>query len=320
MSDVQCPKKIDPALDLAGRVTRDQFLVLQLNIGRTCNLSCTHCHVEAGPKRTEVMTPAVRERVIAWIREHRPATVDITGGAPELIPGFRDLVDAAHAASCQVMDRCNLAVLDEPGQEDLADFLAERRVAVVASLPCYVAENVDRQRGKGAYDRSITGLIKLNSKGYGRRAELPLYLVYNPTGPSLPPYQGDLEPAYRKRLADDWGIDFTNLWCLANVPVTRFRRFLERSGALESYEELLRSAYNPNTLPNLMCRSTLSVDHEGRLYDCDFNLAIGLALPGPPRKLWDMVPDDLNGAVVATGSHCFACTAGKGSSCGGALS
>jgi radical SAM/Cys-rich protein len=294
---------------------------LQLNLGRYCNLACTHCHVESSPARTERMPTGVREQVIAWIHRHRPATVDLTGGAPELIPGFRELVTAARAAGCQVMDRCNLAVLDEPGQEDLAAFLAANEVQVVASMPCYLEANVDKQRGRGTYDRSIAGLRQLNSVGYGRAPELPLFLVYNPGGPTLPPVQAALQADYRRRLKEDWDIDFTALWCLTNVPIQRFRQFLLRSGQLENYEALLLQSFNPSTLDHLMCRTTLSVDHDGRLFDCDFHLALDLPLSGErdgPR-LWDLDPATLGDRPVPMGSHCLACTAGCGSSCTGAV-
>lgn len=302
-------------------IRRDTLATLQLNLGRYCNLACTHCHVEAGPRRKETMSELVRERVIDWIRRHRPTTVDLTGGAPELIPGFRDLVAAARTAGCQVMDRCNLAVLDEPGQKDLAVFLATHQVQVVASMPCYLADNVDKQRGRGTYDRSIAGLQQLNAVGYGRRDDLPLHLVFNPTGATLPPEQGPLQDAYRLRLKADWDIDFTDLWCMANVPIKRFRQYLKRQGQLEQYEQLLQNAYNPATLNHLMCRSTLSVDHEGRLYDCDFHLALDLPLSGASAAplLWDIEPASLTDQPVPMGSHCLACTAGCGSSCTGAV-
>ncbi len=301
-------------------VHRAALATLQLNLGRYCNIACNHCHVESHPGRNERMAASVRERVIAWIRQHRPATVDLTGGAPELIPGFRELVTAAHAAGCKVMDRCNLTVLDEPGQEDLAEFLAAHQVTIVASMPCYLQENVDTQRGKGTYTRSIAGLQRLNALGYGQRAELPLHLVYNPGGAALPPGQASLEAAYRERLRSDWGVHFTSLWCLTNVPITRFRQLLVRSGQLAAYEELLLASFNAATLDHLMCRTTLSVDHEGRLYDCDFHLALDLPLGGgAQRHLWDVVPDDVARGAVPMGKHCLACTAGAGSSCTGAL-
>jgi radical SAM/Cys-rich protein len=238
-------------------VKRAPLSTLQLNLGRFCNLACTHCHVESGPKRTEMMSPETLAKVLAWIDRHRPGIVDLTGGAPELIPGFRTLVSAARASGAEVIDRCNLAVLHEPGHEDLAEFLASNRVHVVASLPCYLADNVDKQRGKGTYDRSIRGLRQLNAVGYGTDPDLPLHLVYNPGGIGLPPRQEALEADYRLRLHADWGITFTGLWCLANVPITRFRRFLEATGKLATYEEKLLAAFNPATLPGLMCRTTL---------------------------------------------------------------
>ncbi|MBI4951522.1 MAG: arsenosugar biosynthesis radical SAM protein ArsS [Myxococcales bacterium] len=285
-------------------VRRGGLRTLQLNLGRLCNLACLHCHVEAGPQRREKIAPEVLGRVSAWIVRHRPPVVDLTGGAPELISGFRELVTVARRAGCSVLDRCNLAVLDEPGQEDLHTFLAAHEVGVVASLPCYLRENVDAQRGRGTYDRSIAGLRKLNGVGYGRQPELPLHLVYNPLGASLPPPQPLLEGDYRTRLWDDWSIEFTSLWCLANVPIRRFRRYLQVRGELGDYEAKLAAAYNPETLVGLMCRSTLSVDHEGRLYDCDFNLALGVPLGGarPGPHLWDISPTDLTNRPVAMAS------------------
>ncbi len=301
-------------------VTRTSMSTLQLNLGRYCNLACLHCHVEAGPKQFEMISAETRDRLIAWIETHRPTTVDLTGGAPELIPGFRDLVIAAHRVGAKVIDRCNLAVLDEPGQEDLAQFLAHHQVMVVASMPCYLKDNVDAQRGKGTYDRSIAGLQRLNAVGYGRDPRLPLNLVYNPGGIGLPPRESDLEPSYRERLKQDWDIDFTRLWCLANVAITRWRRHLERLGTLDAYEERLEKAFNPTTLEGLMCRSTLSVDYQGRLFDCDFNQALGLPLNGgAPRYLWKVVPADVDGTTIAMDRHCLACTAGCGSSCTGAV-
>ena len=311
---------VDAATPWTTPVVRAAFTTLQLNLGRFCNLACTHCHVEASPKRTEMMSAAVRERVMQWIDLHRPAIVDLTGGAPELIPGFRELVVHARASGAVVIDRSNLAVLHEPGHEDLAEFLAQHQVQVVASMPCYLAENVDKQRGKGTYDRSIRGLKQLNAVGYGMSPSLPLQLVYNPGGIGLPPAQAALESDYRTRLRADWGIEFTGLWCLANVPIKRFRKQLESLGKLELYEQRLRDAYNPATLAGLMCRTTLSVDHEGRLYDCDFNLALDLPMADKPQQyLWHITPKDLVAQPVAMRAHCLACTAGCGSSCTGAL-
>jgi radical SAM/Cys-rich protein len=267
-----------------------------------------------------MISAETRERFIAWINLHRPSTVDITGGAPEIIPGFREIVIAARACGARVIDRCNLVVLDEPEQTDLAQFLSQHQVMVVASMPCYLKDNVDAQRGKGTYDRSIAGLQKLNSYGYGQKSELPLNLVYNPGGIGLPPRESELESSYRERLKADWNIDFTTLWCLANVPITRWRRHLERINKLHAYEERLEQAYNPATLDGLMCKSTLSVDYQGRLYDCDFNQALGLHLGGKaPRFLWEITPNDVSHGDIAMGRHCLACTAGCGSSCSGAV-
>jgi radical SAM/Cys-rich protein len=310
----------DGRLPWTAPVRRASLATLQLNLGRYCNIACSHCHVESHPGRSERMSAAVRERVVAWIARHRPATVDLTGGAPELIDGFRELVRAAREHGCHVIDRCNLTVLDEPGQHDLGEFLAQHHATIVASMPCYLQQNVDAQRGKGTYTRSIAALQRLNAIGYGRTAELPLHLVYNPGGATLPPEQRALERDYRERLRADWGVEFTSLWCLANVPITRHRHALERAGQLEQYERLLLAAFNPATLDRLMCRTTLSVDHEGRLYDCDFHLALGLPLGGGAvRYLWDVAPGDVGGGEVPMGRHCLACTAGAGSSCTGAL-
>ncbi len=301
-------------------VTRTHLQTLQINLGRFCNLACIHCHVEAGPKRSEMMNTETCARIIDWMTQHRPTIVDLTGGAPELIPGFREIVIAARQINATIIDRCNLAVLDEPNQADLATFLADNQVMIVASMPCYLQDNVDAQRGKGTYDRSIAGLKKLNAIGYGRDSNLPLNLVYNPGGIALPPPESNLEPAYRERLKKDWDIDFTHLWCLANVPITRWRKHLERNNTLSTYEARLEQAYNPATLPGLMCRTTISVDYQGRLFDCDFNQALGINLGGKePQYLWDVTPDELSSGDIAMASHCLACTAGCGSSCTGSV-
>jgi radical SAM/Cys-rich protein len=310
---------ISTALPWNSPVTRTTLSTLQINLGRYCNLACVHCHVEAGPKRTEMIAADTLEKIMVWITQYRPVTVDLTGGAPELIPGFRRLVTHARTCGATVIDRCNLAVLDEPGQEDLGTFLAQQQVQIVASLPCYLKENVDAQRGKGTYDRSIRALQQLNKFGYGRDPKLPLYLVYNPGGIGLPPKESDLEKDYRARLKQDWDIDFTHLWCLTNVPITRWRTYLERQGKLAQYEEKLRDNYNPATLDGLMCRSTLSVDWRGRLYDCDFNQALDLDMPGGVRYLWDISPDNLTNQPISMDQHCLACTAGCGSSCSGSV-
>jgi radical SAM/Cys-rich protein len=294
--------------------------VLQVNVGKLCNQTCVHCHVGAGPGRREVMSAATADRVIAWVARHRPALVDITGGAPELCPEFRRLAIAARRAGARVMVRCNLTVLFEPGQEDLADFYREHGLEVVASLPCYLEDNVDRQRGEGVYVKSIEALRRLNALGYGIREDLPLTLVYNPVGPSIAPEQAGLEQAYRTELRVRFGLEFTALICITNLPITRFKQCLTRSGQLESYRRLLFDHFNPATVDGLMCRDTINVGWEGDLFDCDFNQMLDIPMGGGPRRyLWDLDPDTLAGAPVATGSHCFGCTAGHGSGCGGAL-
>ncbi|MBF0196237.1 MAG: arsenosugar biosynthesis radical SAM protein ArsS [Planctomycetes bacterium] len=299
---------------------REKLQTLQINFGSYCNLACKHCHIEAGPNRREVMNADTLGKVISWIRTYKPDVVDITGGAPELMNGFRTLVEASSQSGAQVIDRCNLSVLSEAGQEDLVPFLKRHNVQIVASLPCYLKENVEQQRGKGSYDLSIKGLKLLNEFGYGMEESLPLYLVYNPGGPYLPPAKEKLEPAYRERLREDWGIEFTELWCLSNVAIKRFENYLKARGELESYEQLLEDHYNPNTLKGLMCHNTLSVDYRGVLYDCDFNLALDKKLADQDEQfLWDINPDTIRGLPIAMGKHCLACTAGSGSSCTGAV-
>jgi len=293
---------------------------LQVNVGRLCNQACHHCHVDAGPKRTEIMSGETMARILAWARKARIGHADITGGAPELNPGFRDFVDGFLAAGAAVTSRCNLTVLREPGQEDLAAWYARRRVRLVCSLPCYTRDNVDAQRGDGVFTRSITALQRLNEAGYGHDDALVLDLVYNPGGAFLPPDQARLEADYRARLGADFGISFSRLLALANLPINRFRHAIERDGKLAGYEALLRSNFNPETVPGLMCRHLVSVDWLGRVYDCDFNQMLDLPLGArEPRYLWDTDAADYGGQAVALGEHCFGCTAGAGSSCGGAL-
>ena len=296
---------------------------LQVNLGYRCNQSCSHCHVNAGPSRPEQMDGATIALVPEVLRARRFATLDITGGAPELHPGFRELVRRARRLGVSVIDRCNLTILCEPGQEDLARFLAGQTVTVVASLPCYSAANVDRQRGDGVFERSIAGLRQLNALGYGREGSgLELDLVYNPQGPSLPPPQAALEADYKRELAAHFGIRFNRLFTIANMPIQRFAAVLRQSGQLESYLELLQVSHNPANLEQVMCRSTLSVDWQGHLYDCDFNQMLGLAAAGlsPRRHLRDLLHHDPTGEPIAVADHCFGCTAGAGSSCGGSLS
>jgi radical SAM/Cys-rich protein len=294
---------------------------LQINVGKVCNQACHHCHVEAGPKRTESMTQKTAERVLQLLENaHEIETVDITGGAPELNPNFRRIVQVSHRLRKQVIDRCNLTVLLEPGFEDLAEFLRAQQVHIIASLPCYTAENVDKQRGRGVFERSIRALQLLNGLGYGQPAsELRLDLVFNPGGASLPPAQQALEVAYKNRLRNDFGIEFNCLLTLTNMPVGRFSEQLVHIGQEKHYCELLMNHFNPATVEYVMCRRLISVSWDGRLYDCDFNQM--LELPAGGRlSVWDI--DSFRGLVgkgIQLGDHCFGCTAGTGSSCGGQL-
>jgi radical SAM/Cys-rich protein len=295
---------------------------LQLNVGYRCDLACHHCHVEAGPKRSEAIDRRGAERIVALLRANPGVEVlDLTGGAPELHPEFRTLVAEARALGRRVIDRCNLTVLLEPGQEDTAAFLAAHGVEIVASLPCFEAENVERQRGRGVFARSIEALQQLNALGYGAPGSpLLLDLVYNPQGASLPPPQAQLEAQYHDALRSRFGIVFHQLRTLTNMPIKRFAHALARDGALDAYQRLLADRFNPETVPALMCRTLVSVAWDGRVYDCDFNQMLGIAAAGPVHTIWD--GDDLGvlaGASIATASHCFGCTAGAGSSCSGAL-
>jgi radical SAM/Cys-rich protein len=301
-------------------LARGETTTLQVNVGLRCDLACHHCHVESGPKRTEALSERLAARVLAVLaRNPQLETLDLTGGAPELNPHFRGLVRGARALGRRVIDRCNLTVLFEPGQEDTAEFLAGERVDVVASLPCYTPGNVDAQRGKNVYERSLAGLRALNALGYARaRSGLALSLVYNPLGAFLPAPQAQLEADYRRELGA-LGIAFDRLLTITNMPIKRFARDLARSGKHVEYMALLVNHFNAATAPALMCRSTLSVAWDGALYDCDFNQALALPLRGP-RTLFELHDvRELSGLAVATAPHCFGCTAGAGSSCGGAL-
>lgn len=315
--------EFDTALTRAGcgRLTRAPATWLQLNLGRKCNQACRHCHVDASPARTEMMSDAHVDAAIALL-EASPelALLDLTGGAPELHPRFRDLVRAGHRLGREVIDRCNLTILQEPGQEDLAAFLALHQVHVVSSLPCYLEDNVDNQRGKGVFERSLAGLRTLNALGYGHDPALVLDLVYNPVGAHLPPAQASLEADYKVRLAEH-GIVFNSLLTITNMPIARFARQLERQGDLSRYQGLLTDAFNAATVPGLMCRHLVSVGWDGRLHDCDFNQMLDLGTaPGVPATLDTFgTAAQWAGRPVITGPHCFGCTAGAGSSCGGAL-
>ncbi len=301
-------------------LTRAPLAELQVNVGRLCNQACSHCHVEAGPNRTEIMSWETMARIASWVDRYGIAGVDITGGAPELNPDFRRFVDALVAQGARITSRCNLTVLLEPGQDDLAQWYAQRHVRLVCSLPCYSRDNVEQQRGRGVFDKSIAALRRLNRCGYGVRPELTLDLVYNPNGAFLPPPQAELETQYRAQLGEHFGIRFSRLLALTNLPINRFAHFLERSGQAACYNALLRENFNSATVPGLMCRHLISVDWRGRVYDCDFNQMLDIPLAaGGERYLWEIDAQSLIGARVAVGSHCFGCTAGAGSSCGGAL-
>ncbi len=304
-------------------IRRRSLDTLQVNLGYKCNQSCLHCHVAASPQRTEMMDSDTVAQVIEVLRARQVGTLDLTGGAPELNPHFRHLVRQARALGVRVIDRCNLTILSEPGQEDLAAFLAAQGVEVTASLPCYSPANVDRQRGDGVFERSIAGLRQLNALGYGDHARgLVLNLVYNPQGAVLPPPQGPLEADYKRELLLHFGIRFDHLFVLANMPIQRFGSTLLSKGGFERYMQLLRDNCHRDNLDTVMCRQLLSVDWQGLLYDCDFNQMLGLhAAPGGQARphLRDLLDHDLAGAHIHVADHCYGCTAGQGSSCGGAL-
>lgn len=313
-------------------VRRAQLDTVQLNMGYVCNQSCVHCHVSAGPNRTESLSAQTAATVLRFIDATQPGTLDMTGGAPELNPNFRPLARAARERGLRVIDRCNLTVLEEPGQEDLAAFLADQRIDIVASLPCYLQDNVDSQRGKGVYAVSIRGLQRLNELGYGRAGSgLRIDLVYNPQGATLPPPQGPLEADYRRELRARYGVEFNNLLTIANMPIGRFGSILISKGQFNDYMGLLRGAHQVDNVRGVMCRSLISVDWQGYVYDCDFNQMLGLPLridgtvdeesgETAPMHLSSLIDSPLGGNPVVVRNHCYGCTAGQGSSCGGALS
>lgn len=323
------PRSFDAHLTALGLplIRRGATTTLQVNVGRRCNQACTHCHVEAGPKRTEMMSDLIVDRVITLMNESKTLhTLDITGGAPELHPRFRDLVRTARAAGKRVIDRCNLTILMEPGMEDLAAFLAEHDVDVVASLPCYTLDNVDKQRGRGVFEASIAGLRALNALGYGTSVGTrSLDLVYNPGGAFLPPAQAGLEARYRDELRANFGVEFTRLLTITNMVIKRFEHSLTRDGLLQTYESLLEDNFNAETLPSLMCRSLVSIAWDGQVHDCDFNQMLDMPAGGleamGARDVFGLESlDAFEDRAIATAQHCFGCTAGAGSSCSGALS
>lgn len=310
-------------------LTRKHLSTLQVNLGYRCNQSCVHCHVDAGPHRTEMMGDDLIDMISQVLKTRSIETLDLTGGAPELHDGFKRIVTQARAQGVRVIDRCNLTILFEPGQEDLAEFLAEQKVEVVASMPCYSLENVDKQRGKGVFDLSIAGLQKLNALGYGKPGTgLVLNLVYNPQGPSLPPNQSALQADYKRELFEHFGIVFNELFALTNMPIKRFGSMLISKKTFAPYMQLLRDNYLQENLEHVMCRSTVSVDWQGYLYDCDFNQQLELAIPTEINSdaatvnrphLRDLLTTDLQGKSIRVADHCYGCTAGQGSSCAGAL-
>jgi radical SAM/Cys-rich protein len=304
-------------------ITRHTLQIVQVNLGYLCNLSCSHCHVNAGPKRTELMDKATIDLVLDFVCKHNIHTLDLTGGAPEMNPHFKYLITKARALDVNVIDRCNLVILQEPGYEDIAEFLAVNNVEIIASLPCYLEDNVDKQRGKGTFNASLVALKKLNALGYGQPdSPLKLNLVFNPQGVNLPPEQNALEQAYKKHLQEHYGIVFNQLFALANLPIQRFGSMLISKGLFNDYLQLLKDNHRTENLDRVMCRNTLSIDWQGYVYDCDFNQMLNLPLGGHEKAkthLNALLDDTLTNAAITVSQHCYGCTAGQGSSCGGAL-
>ncbi|PIR38823.1 MAG: radical SAM protein [Alphaproteobacteria bacterium CG11_big_fil_rev_8_21_14_0_20_39_49] len=300
---------------------RESIKILQVNIGKRCNQACHHCHVESGPNRTENMELATVERLLELLKkEPQIHTVDFTGGAPELNPHFRYFVTEIRKMGKEVIDRCNLTVFFEEGQSDTPEFLAENKIQVVASLPCYKEDNVDKQRGKGVFGKSVSALEKLNSLGYGKEGSgLILNLVYNPVGEHLPPAQANLEADYHAHLKDEFGIVFNHLFTITNMPIKRYAHMLERDGKMKYYMQLLIDNFNPQAAKGVMCTELISIGWDGQIYDCDFNQMLEIPLNWQPRNLWDIERFSNIESGIAVASHCFGCTAGSGSSCGGAL-
>ena len=297
--------------------------ILQVNVGKLCNLTCIHCHVNAGPKRKEIITRKTIDRVLEWLAQTDIPTVDITGGAPEMIPDFRYFIERLKSLqpARHIIDRCNLTILVEPGYESCAAFLARNQVEIIASMPCYSPENVNAQRGEGVFDASIKALQLLNSLGYGHEADRPLHLIYNPNGAFLPGPQAELEADYKRALGQHFGIVFNRLYTITNLPIARFASWLKNNHQLAEYMALLNDAFNPATVAGLMCRNTISVGWTGEVFDCDFNQMLRMQWRDGERglSLWDVDPDKVADREILTGNHCFGCTAGAGSSCGGAL-
>lgn len=323
-TSVRLPTFEERLADEGVALNRKEPKILQINVGKLCNLACAHCHVNAGPHRRELMTRETIDRVIDWYRRYESInTLDLTGGAPEMNPDFQYFVSQIRSVRPEttIIDRCNLTILLEPGYERLVEFFVDNRIQVVASMPCYKPENVDEQRGEGVFDGSIKALQLLNESGYGIDPHLLLNLVYNPLGGTLPPSQGELESDFKQALRAHFDIEFNHLYTITNMPIARFLSQLKREGKSEEYHQMLVESFNPRSIEGLMCRDTISVDWEGRVFDCDFNQMLQLPLgDGDERYLWEIEADKLLGAQVAVRDHCFGCTAGAGSSCGGALS
>ncbi len=303
-------------------ISRNNLEILQVNLGYLCNLCCTHCHVNAGPNRTELMDRETMDQLLQFIDQHNIATLDLTGGAPEMNPLFKNLVRAALDKGLKVIDRCNLTILMEPGYQDIAHFLAENQVEIVASLPCYMEDNVDKQRGKGTFNASIAALKKLNELGYGKKdSDLTLNLVFNPQGATLPPDQKTLELSYKQHLKEQFSVVFNQLFVMTNLPIQRFGSALISKGKFDQYLQLLKDNFQQENLSQVMCKNTLSVDWQGYVYDCDFNQMLDLPLGTTKKKthLNDLNQQSLAGQSIKTLQHCYGCTAGQGSSCGGAL-
>ena len=303
-------------------IKRDQLNILQVNLGYRCNLSCVHCHVNAGPTRKELMDRDTIDLLLAFVKHHNIKILDLTGGAPEMNPHFRYLVERASALGIEVIDRCNLTILSEPGFEYLAGFLANHNVTITASLPCYQEENVEKQRGKGVYSRSIEALQTLNGLGYGSDERRKLNLVFNPVGAVLPPPQKQLEQDYKRELKAKYGIEFNELFTITNMPISRFGAVLMSKGLFDQYMHLLKSNFSADNLQTVMCRQLISVDWKGYVYDCDFNQMLNIPLIASDKKkthLSQLLDQDLAGNEIMIGDHCYGCTAGQGSSCGGAL-
>ncbi|NOY00085.1 MAG: radical SAM/Cys-rich domain protein [Verrucomicrobia bacterium] len=316
----------DQALaDCGSPLLRKRPEILQVNIGKLCNLTCSHCHVNAGPKRKEIMDGKTVDHILEWFEKSDIPTLDLTGGTPEMIPDFRRLVKTVRHFDQprRVMDRLNATIINEPGYEWVADFLCENEVEIIASMPCYQPDNVNEQRGDGVFDSSILAFQKLNALGYGHDPKLKLNFVYNPNGAFLPPCQIELEADYKKAMREHFDIEFNELYCIANMPIARFASHLKNTGQLEEYHHLLRESFNPGTVNGLMCRNTINVSWLGEVFDCDFNQMMKMPLEpqndGSALSVWDIDPETFADIPIRTGPHCFGCTAGSGSSCGGAL-